>query len=260
MLWGPASGGLGKLSSLQSRRWRLVSLAASNLEGILRAFQLLPRVPVLELQLLPARVLRVLPMVPGDRGVLAYACSPAGFVGCVWRGSKSSPGPASPRCSLLLFVAPSPTQTPSLPPGPLPGPQIAPGSPPDGSAAPAQRARFGVTWQGPGEEEIHLYNKSTNIFLAHKLFIRYLSGILKVGSKQHGICQDASSQPEERKNSQGESEMPLPTVHTAGATSGLMGPPHQCPFFFGRCRAVGPAICLSCGSLGLPLVSGSMPG
>ena len=99
---------------------------------------------------------------PWARG--AGGCWPTRAALRVWRGSKSSPGPASPRCSPLLLVAPSPTQTPSLPPGPLPGPQIAPGSPPDGSAAPAQRARFGVTWQGPGEEEIHLYNKSTNVF------------------------------------------------------------------------------------------------
>lgn len=126
------------------------------------------------------------------------------------------PRPVSPRCSPLLLTTPSPTQTPSLSPGPLPGPQITAGSPPDGSAAAAQRASFAVTWQGPGEEEIHLYNKSANGFLAHERFIRYLSDILKVGLKQHGICQDASSQPEQRKNSQGESEMPLLIVHAAG--------------------------------------------
>lgn len=208
----------------------------------------------------PALVLRVLPTVPGGRGVLAFASGSAWCVGCAWRGSKSDA-----RACLSSLLSASPRGTESDPDALAPTwtparPQIAPGSPPDGSAAPAQKARFGVTWQGPGEEEIHLYNKSTNGFLAHELFIRYLSGILKVGSKQHGICQDASSQPEERKNSQGESEMPLPAVHTAGATSGLMGPPYRCPFLFGRCWGVGPAICLPCGSLGLPLVSGSMPG
>lgn len=120
------------------------------------------------------------------------------------------PRPASPP------RAESRTQIPSLTSGPIPGPLAVPGSPPDGSAAPPQRPQFGVTRQGPSEEETHLYNKSTNGFLAHDLFLRYLSGMLKVGLKQHMIYQEASLQPEERKNSQDGSEMTLPTAHVAG--------------------------------------------
>lgn len=239
-----------------------MSLAVSKLEGVLRAFRLLPKLPVLpEVRPLPHPRSLLDPLGPGGPRVGAGLCVRLWAV-CRRHGGAPSrmPRPASPPCSPLLLAAPSPTQTPSLSPGPLPGPRIAAGSPPDGSAAPTQRASFAVTWQGPGEEEIHLYNKSANGFLAHECFIRYLSGILKVGLKQHGICQDTSSQPEQRKNSQGESEMPLLTVHAAGSMSGLMGLPHGCPFFSGRCRGLGPAICMPCGPLGLPPVSGSTPG
>ena len=125
-----------------------MSLAASSLEGILRAFQLLPKVPVLEVRPGPGPdlVLRVLPTVPGGRGVLAYACGSARCVGCAWRGSKSDARAclssllsSSPRGSESGPDALAPTWTPARP-------RIAPGSPPDGSAAPAQRARFGVTY------------------------------------------------------------------------------------------------------------------
>lgn len=134
-----------------------------------------------------------------------------------WHGSDVHGGPPSqmPRPASPPR-AESRTQIPSLTSGPVPGPLAVPGSPPDGSAAPPQRPRFGVTRQGPSEEETHLYNKSTNGFLAHDLFLRYLSGMLKVGLKQHVIYQEASLRPEERKNSQDGSEVTLPTAHAAG--------------------------------------------
>ena len=103
-----------------------MSLAASSLEGILRAFQLLPKVPVLEVRPGPGPdlVLRVLPTVPGGRGCWPMRVALRGVSDARGGAPSQMPGPASPRCSPLLLAAPSPAQTPSLPPGPLPGPGL----------------------------------------------------------------------------------------------------------------------------------------
>lgn len=59
---------------------------------------------------------------------------------------------------------------------------------------------FGTTLRAPIEAEMHLYNENTNVSLAHEVFIRYLSNILKVGLKQHMISHEVSSLPDARKN------------------------------------------------------------
>ena len=107
---GPRLCGLGRLSSLQSRRWRLVSLAASKLEGVLHAFRLLPKLPVLpEVRPLPRPRSLCDPLSPpGPRGLLASACGSGRVVGGAWRGAKSD---AQACLSSLLSASPRHTES-----------------------------------------------------------------------------------------------------------------------------------------------------
>lgn len=91
---------------------------------------------------------------------------------------------------------------------------------------------FGIALQAPSEAEMHRYNENANVSLAHELFIRYLSDILKVGLKQCLSSHGASSPSDERESSRARLGWLAPISHVAG---NRLTPTHGLPG--GRCLA-----------------------